>query len=503
MPPARRELQLRQLQRAASGRSKPKPKTKPVLVVRKRLLELPPELLARIVSLLPSADDVGRLDCVSHAFHTAGEPPLPSVVEDALRMRRASTSIPEELPAQELSWTQKLLWDERRLQLGRPAVVAAGAMHSVFIDPSSCLLICGVYHASAGFLGHGIDVIRVTEPTAVPSIADVAIHSVAVRHHHTLAIGAADGLVYACGRGDCGRLGNGSEEHAHTPIVVEAMRAVDVRTVSAGRDHSLFSDADGLAYSCGASANGRLGHGAAEADGNVHVPRLVESLRRVRVCSVAAGDDVSFFLTDRGRVFSCGVGEHGALGHGGTADERLPRVIDALCAVRVRYISAGRTHALFVGAAGEVYSCGLGIFGRLGHGHDRKLLVPCRIEALADVHVTCVAAGEGHSLFVTSSGSAFSCGWNVNGQCGQSDVAEVATPCQIESLSNVRGVAAGYAHSLAFDAEGRVFGWGNGADECLGLQLHGDLPAPMEYAQVRVKVASEWGGRAAPEPLSA
>ena len=298
MPPARRELQLRQLQRAASGKSKPKPKPKPAPLVRKRLLELPPELLARIVSLLPSAEDVGRIDCVGHAFHTASEPPLPSVVEDALRMRRTSTPMPEALPKQECSWTQKLLWDERRSQLGRPAVVAAGAMHSVFIDPSSCLLICGVYHASAGFLGHGIDVIRVAEPTAVPSIADVAIHSVAVRHHHTLAIGA-DGMVYACGRGDCGRLGNGSEEHAHTPTLIEAMRSVGVHTVAAGRDHSLFSDADGMAYSCGASANGRLGHGAEGARGNAYVPRLIDSLRGVRVCSVAAGDDVSFFLTER------------------------------------------------------------------------------------------------------------------------------------------------------------------------------------------------------------
>ena len=58
MPPARRDLQLRALQRQASGRCKPKPKPKPPSAPpppRKRLEDLPAELLARIAAQNPTA----------------------------------------------------------------------------------------------------------------------------------------------------------------------------------------------------------------------------------------------------------------------------------------------------------------------------------------------------------------------------------------------------------------------------------------------------------------
>ena len=504
MPPTlvvRRDLQLRQLQRAASYKAKPKPKPKPQ--VKKQLVELPTDCLARITAMLARVEDIGRLDCVCHAFHASSDGE-PSVVEQGLRLR-ADSALLARLPDHERSWTQKLCWDERRRKSARFAPVAAGAMHSVFIDAAGSLLTCGVYHASVGFLGHGQTVSRLATPTAVRSLDGVAVQSVAASHHHTLVLGEDPGTVFACGRGDHGRLGNGCQEHECIPTVLEALRHVRVCGVAAGRDHSLFCDEHGSAWSCGSASSGQLGQGET-CSSSACTPRVIESLKGRRVVAVVAGADTSFFLTEDGCVSSCGEGP--GLGRDLVEGPNpVPHPVrGVLATVRVTAIAAGRMHSLFCDAAGSAFSCGLGTLGRLGHGDTRKQMMPRRIEALAAANVCDAAAGEAHSLFLTASGAVLSCGWNVSGQLGHglaalevdSDEPELLLPRAIERLADIRGVAAGYTHSLAFDSCGRVFGWGNGADECLGLEVREyqaanggtrDILSPLEYPGVRVRSA--------------
>ena len=616
MPPARRDLQLRQLQRAASKPKlvKPKPKPKPKEAC-KTLIDLPSDCLSRVVAMLASVEDVGRMDCVSKLFHapysedTASS--TPSVVEQGLRLRLfARTSNPPAAtfasttrgPRRDVCvetsswWTQKLCWDERRrrrdAEQGSVPVLACGAMHSAFVDSSRSLLTCGVYHASVGFLGFGPDIFVVNTPTAVPSLSRVTALSVSAGSHHTLVLGDEEaveaeegvyekdgggsraptttrGVVYACGRGDCGRLGNGSTcDHEYTPVPIEAVRGVRVCGVAAGRDHSLLCDEHGCAWSFGSDANGQLGRGASptrsylsgayndeedeedeeedededadheeSAARNGHsaygrpplarsgrygrrgrrrvissatpipvddrgaissaTPIPVDDLRGVRVLGVSAGHDSSYFLIEDGSVRSCGLGDHGQLGHGATYNRPLPGPVrfPGTPNARIRRIAAGRAHCLFVDRNGGAHSCGLGTFGRLGHGDDATQLSPRLITAgaLAQLSTRDAAAGEAHSLFVTADGGLVSCGWNVSGQCGTGHLTlEVLSPQLVSGLAAVavRGAAAGYAHSLAYDADGRVYGFGNGADECLGLRLRSDLPTPREYSQLRVAVSS-------------
>ena len=149
-PPPRRDLKLRQLSRATAVRPKPKA-TPPPNQARKLLTELPAELLAVIISWLPSPEDVGRVDCVAHAFHGAAAFSVsastfaPSIVEEALRLRAASAghTVPEQLPLREVSWTQKLCWDERRRRSRQDAAVACDVMHAAFVDAAGCLVTCG------------------------------------------------------------------------------------------------------------------------------------------------------------------------------------------------------------------------------------------------------------------------------------------------------------------------------------------------------------------------
>ena len=56
-------------------------------------------------------------------------------IEEALRLRAhaGGQPVPSSLPEGEVSWTQKLCWDERRRRFGGRSVVAGGMYHSVFL----------------------------------------------------------------------------------------------------------------------------------------------------------------------------------------------------------------------------------------------------------------------------------------------------------------------------------------------------------------------------------
>jgi hypothetical protein len=80
-------------------------------------------------------------------------------------------------------------------------------------------------------------------------------------------------------------------------------------------------------------------------------------------------------------------------------------------------VDMGRSHSLFVDAAGRLLSCGQG--DAVGHGDAvTKYLEPAPVAAMAGVHVVSVAAGFAHSLALGWDSRVYSWGWNVWGQLG-------------------------------------------------------------------------------------
>eukprot|EP00947_MAST-08B_sp_MAST-8B-sp1_P002991 g2991.t1 len=244
-------------------------------------------------------------------------------------------------------------------------------------------------------------------------------------NQHSLFV-AADGAALSWGTGmdeddeedpTDGRLGHGeSLVNSDVPLSIEALVGVRVCTMSAGGWHSLVLAEDGTVYSCGYGGHGRLGHGNEE---NQDVPKLIEALSGMKVCAVSAGLEHSLFLMEDGRVYSCGGGDYSQLGHGNTEDQLVPTLIEALSGMRVCAVSAGYDHSLFLTEDGKVYSCGSGDYGKHGHGYSEEdQHVPKLIEALSGVRVCAVSASGDHSLFVTEDGKVYSCGWGRDGQLG-------------------------------------------------------------------------------------
>jgi len=101
------------------------------------------------------------------------------------------------------------------------------------------------------------------------------------------------------------------------PMEIEALRGVDVASVSAGGGHVLALTYTGGVYSWGVESMA-LGHGgpAFRHDDTIggiqtHPPERVEALRGMRVRCVAAGGEQSCAVTDDGHVYTWGYGGTG------------------------------------------------------------------------------------------------------------------------------------------------------------------------------------------------
>ena len=94
----------------------------------------------------------------------------------------------------------------------------------------------------------------------------------------------------------------------------------------------MAATADGHVYTWGRGYRGVLGHGN---ETNQHTPKLVEALVKERVVAVAAGGNHSVMLSAAGRVYTCGHGTNGQLGHGDTQHQSAPKLVGALAGEQV------------------------------------------------------------------------------------------------------------------------------------------------------------------------
>ena len=76
------------------------------------------------------------------------------------------------------------------------------------------------------------------------------------------------------------------------------------------------------------------------------------------------------------QVFSWGEGEDGKLGHNNRLSLDKPRLIESLKSKRIRDIACGSSHSAAITSNGELYTWGLGEYGRLGHGDNVTQLKP-------------------------------------------------------------------------------------------------------------------------------
>ncbi|HOY66071.1 MAG TPA: hypothetical protein PLP29_04230 [Candidatus Ozemobacteraceae bacterium] len=155
-----------------------------------------------------------------------------------------------------------------------------------------------------------------------------------------------------------------------------------------------------------------------------------------------------------------GYSQYGEFGNGGSGSNySTPGASPSGLNGVITAISCSYHHTLALHQDGTVRAFGYNAYGQLGDGTTTNRNTPVQVAGLSNVKA--IAAGgyttPGFSLALKNDGTVWSWGYNGQGQLGHGDTTTKYAPVQIQSLSNVKAIAAGANHSLFLLENGKVY----------------------------------------------
>ena len=291
-------------------------------------------------------------------------------------------------------------------------------------------------------------------------------------------------LLFTWGDGHGGALGHGGVRNEVSPRLCTLLLPFKLRTAACGGGYTLVALASGELCSCGLGAGGVLGHGDEKDRAAFEV---VQALQGTKVVSLAAGERHCAAISEAGSLFSWGDGSDMQLGLSGDAGVQLtPQPVLQLGSDVHKELASA-----LGGGGGDGDSDDGGEGGGEG-GSPRRMTLASKTALMNALRCASVACGGSHTLGSLRSGAV--CSWGGGGpQLGRGASADdVPLPQKIGSLSGVRAVATGAAHSMAVTAQGQLWAWGHNGEGQLGTEVTSakgqgrshEAPRPLRVASL-------------------
>jgi alpha-tubulin suppressor-like RCC1 family protein len=209
-------------------------------------------------------------------------------------------------------------------------------------------------------------------------------------------------------------------------------------------------------------------------------------------------------------VCSWGAGHFGQLGLGNDSAPCVehPTVIEALLphvvGSPISSVAAGYWHAMAVTKSGQLFSWGCNRNAQCGMKPQRDPPTVCLPNLVqfdgGHRQITKIAAGRSHSVALDATGAVYCWGACQYGQCGQVSRRRggIAPPKHVEALTQVTiaEIAAGDSHTLALTGGGRLFAWGGGYEGQLGfgaiVQLNPKPKLVGDLDFVAIQAGEKW-----------
>lgn len=122
-------------------------------------------------------------------------------------------------------------------------------------------------------------------------------------------------------------------------------------------------------------------------------------------------------------------------------------------------------HTVFLATDGRLFTCGHGSGGRLGHGDENAQVLPRQVQGLPGCRGA--AVGNSHTIVVTDDGDAYSWGDNSKGLLGlglgctkELSPKQILLPKNFRGISNFIGCAACSTFSVLWGSEDLVCTFG-------------------------------------------
>jgi len=189
--------------------------------------------------------------------------------------------------------------------------------------------------------------------------------------------------------------------------------------------------------------------------------------------TIAGGGQHTVVVTPDGHVWTWGDNGSNRLGLGpGASSKKVPTPVTALSAIVIVAVAAGNDFTLALDGSGVVWAWGGNGSGQLGVGDFSTRNVPTQITALSSLTIVAIAAGDGHSVALDSTGTVWTWGRNSEGELGNGLTTSSNVPVQLSAPTSVTAICAGRYHTLAVKNDGTnstVWGWGYNLYGQLGL----------------------------------
>ncbi|KAM9953555.1 hypothetical protein ACTFIR_008630 [Dictyostelium discoideum] len=326
-------------------------------------------------------------------------------------------------------------------------------------------------------------------PTTIDLLKNTFVEKVIGGRSFTLVL-TRDGKVLGFGENNFGQLGLGDTRNRTAPTPVETLNNQHIIDIGVGLDHSIAVTKAGHVFGWGYNVEGQIGQKVVEytrmnsttevmdgeeeggpgslreqmiPDVEYTLPTLVPGLEQIKISNVFCGYDSTFLLSARGNVYSFGSNEIGTLGLGSELKGRVTKPTKIKFTEtneKIKQLSSGASHTLFLTSGGNVYSCGWGTEGRLGLGmdtsnRDSPTLIKYFNQNQNKIKIVKVSAGGSHSMALDDQGRVYTWGNGSNGKLGHGNESDENLPKQINffSHSNVIDIFAGIDNSLVLIKE--------------------------------------------------
>lgn len=169
---------------------------------------------------------------------------------------------------------------------------------------------------------------------------------------------------------------------------------------------------------------------------------------------VGGGRRLPFDGTDRDRIaLRVGRQRRGAVGDGTNIQRLTPTLLSLTDVVA---IAAGDHHSVALTSSGQVFTWGLNASGALGNGTTTNSNVPIQVATGA----IAIGAGDHFTLFVKTDQTVWGMGANQDGTLGDGTYTNRTSPVQMSGVSAAVAVSGGRNHSLALRSDGTVLATG-------------------------------------------